>query len=236
MYDVVRPSYLTGLLLISAVCGLVDAACFLALGGVFAEIMTGNILLLAFRVGSGKPVDHVTILRYIEALVAFGVGAFVAGRAVRGDRPLRDRRIVFGIEWALVAGAPIVVFATDAGRTGTGRDVAVAALAGAMGMQNAVLRRHGVTDVATNLMTLTYAGLIADSSLAGGRNPHWGRRAGSIVVFFVSATVGAFLLRYGAGWTLLVATVCLGAATLILATTARVEGPAADDGRAIDLA
>jgi uncharacterized membrane protein YoaK (UPF0700 family) len=44
-----RPSYLSGLLLIAAVCGLIDAACFLALGGVFAEIMTGNILLLAFR-------------------------------------------------------------------------------------------------------------------------------------------------------------------------------------------
>jgi uncharacterized membrane protein YoaK (UPF0700 family) len=33
----------TGLYLISATCGLVDAVCFLALAGVFAEMMTGNL-------------------------------------------------------------------------------------------------------------------------------------------------------------------------------------------------
>ena len=33
----------TGLYMISATCGLVDALCFLALGGVFAEMMTGNL-------------------------------------------------------------------------------------------------------------------------------------------------------------------------------------------------
>jgi uncharacterized membrane protein YoaK (UPF0700 family) len=32
----------TGLYMISAICGLVDAVCFLALGGVFAEMMTAT--------------------------------------------------------------------------------------------------------------------------------------------------------------------------------------------------
>jgi uncharacterized protein DUF1275 len=41
----------TGLYMISAICGLVDAVCFLVLGGVFAEMMTGNLLLMAFSIG-----------------------------------------------------------------------------------------------------------------------------------------------------------------------------------------
>lgn len=32
----------TGLYMISAICGLVDAVCFLALGSVFAEMMRSN--------------------------------------------------------------------------------------------------------------------------------------------------------------------------------------------------
>ena len=32
----------TGLSMISTICGLVDAVCFLALGGVFAEMMRSN--------------------------------------------------------------------------------------------------------------------------------------------------------------------------------------------------
>jgi len=35
--------------MISSTCGLVDAVCFLALGGVFAEMMTGNLLLMALN-------------------------------------------------------------------------------------------------------------------------------------------------------------------------------------------
>ena len=44
----------TGFYMISATCGLVDAVCFVALGGVFAEMMTGNLLLMALSVGTGS--------------------------------------------------------------------------------------------------------------------------------------------------------------------------------------
>jgi uncharacterized membrane protein YoaK (UPF0700 family) len=38
--------------MISATCGRVDALCFLALGGVFAEMMTGNLLPMALSIGT----------------------------------------------------------------------------------------------------------------------------------------------------------------------------------------
>ncbi len=57
------------------------------------------------------------------------------------------------------------------------------------------------------------------------------------VVFFVAASFGAFLLRYGAGWTLLVATVCLGAATLIaLSLLTWIVVPALWAGRRLERA
>ena len=42
-----------GLYLVSAVCGIIDSTCILSLGGVFAEMMTGNLLLMTGQ----KPED-----------------------------------------------------------------------------------------------------------------------------------------------------------------------------------
>lgn len=211
-----KPPYLAGLLLIAAVCGLVDAACFLALGGVFAEIMTGNILLLAFRFGTGHPIGDATPLRYLAAILAFAVGALLSGALMRGGDKKDERRLGFGVEFLLVAGATVLAFVTDAGSSGAGRDVVVAMLACGMGLQNGLMRKHGVVDVATNVMTVTFAGLLSESKLVGGDSHHWGRRVGSISMFFCSAVAGAFLTRFGAGWPLLVATTLLAIAIWIL--------------------
>jgi uncharacterized membrane protein YoaK (UPF0700 family) len=69
----------------------------------------------------------------------------------------------------------------------------VSLLALAMGLQNALIRRHGVPDLATNVMTLTVTALIAESGLAGGANDRWRRRSLSVGIFLVTATLGAVL-------------------------------------------
>lgn len=216
-----RPSYLSGLLLIAAVCGLIDAACFLALGGVFAEIMTGNILLLAFRVGTGEQIGDATPMRYLGAILAFAVGALLCGLLMRGTDKKFERTIGFGIELGLVVLATVLAFVTNASSTGTGRDLVVSLLACAMGVQNGLMRKHGVVDVATNMMTVTFTGLISELKVVGGDNRHWLRRSGSIVIFFLGAILGAFLTRYGAQWPLLVASTLLAIAVAILVTSER---------------
>ena len=80
----------TGLYIITATCGLIDAVCFLALGGVFAEMMTGNLLLLALSVGSGNALGDIT--RYLPAMFAFMVGALLGGRFHVGQDPPPVRR------------------------------------------------------------------------------------------------------------------------------------------------
>jgi uncharacterized membrane protein YoaK (UPF0700 family) len=201
-----RPPYLSGLFGISAICGLIDAACFITLGGVFAELMTGNMVLLGFRLGTGENLGNGTVAHYLSALGFFGLGALLGGHLLRGPRVLTERRLGFAVELVVLVVATGIAFATDPGQSGWDRDVVVALLAVAMGLQNTLLRRHGVPDLATNVMTLTYTALMSDSTLARGHNERWARRGGSILMFVVGATVGAYLSRFGAAWPLGVAT------------------------------
>ena len=88
----------------------------------------------------------------------------------------------------------------------------IAMLALGMGIQNAMVRVHGVPDLATNVLTVTFTGLIADSTPAGGDNTNWRRRTLSIALFMTSAALGAALLPFGIGWPLALATAIFGLA------------------------
>ena len=50
----------------------------------------------------------------------------------------------------------------------------------AMGLRNAVVRKLGVPDLTTTVLTMTLTGLAADSRLAGGKGDRRGRRMLSI--------------------------------------------------------
>ena len=213
--------HLTAVLTITAVCGLVDAVCFLALGGVFAELMTGNLLLIAFSIGTGQPPGDLG--HYLIAMGAFAIGAVLGGRLLRSRSPFTLRKGTtdralhgFAIEWILVAGAVVLTTVLNpVGDDGASRLV-VGVLAAAMGMQNATMRVHGVPDVATNVMTLTMTGFISDSRLAGGDNTNWRRRLGSVTTFFVAAIVGTVLLRLSTWIPLALALALLTAALVLL--------------------
>lgn len=64
-----------------------------------------------------------------------------------------------------------------------------------MGIQNAMVRTYGVPDLATNVMTLTFTGIIADSKPVKGSNKNLKRRAMSVGLFFLSALIGALLIH-----------------------------------------
>ena len=191
-----RVSHLTGLYLIAGLCGLVDAACFLSLGQVFAEMMTGNLLLFCFLIGLGQSVFQHAI--YLVAVAAFTLGAITGGRIVRGAHG--HTRLGFVVEWLFLAGATILTLVLPIGSSEVARGAIICLLAAAMGLQNALLRRHGVPDLATNVMTLTLTALVADSAISGGKNERWLRRFSSIGVFMASAAGGAALTRLVGAW------------------------------------
>ncbi len=211
-----KPRAITpGVFLLTATCGMVDAACFLALGGVFAEIMTGNLLLLAFSLGEGSFVEDWH--KFVSALVCFALGAIVGGRLLHtsrlaGKRLAGERRHGFVLQGACMALATVLTFLWQPTGESLNARIVVGILAFAMGVQNAMIRRHGVPDVATNVMTVTFTGLLADSRVAGGDGARWKRRAASVGIFLVGAAVGAGLVQFGAQWALLGATLVFAAA------------------------
>ena len=188
----------TILLILTAVTGVVDAVSFLGLGRVFTANMTGNVVFLAFAVG-GAP--SLSIPRSTTALAAFLAGAVVGGRMTVRMSPAGQARrasIAFGIEAALLAVATAVATRVSSANAqeSTSLYAVIILTAIAMGIRNAVVRKLGVPDLTTTVLTLTITGLASDSSLAGGSNPRWQRRVASIALMFGGAAVGTLLLRH----------------------------------------
>jgi len=219
----VLPPILLGL---TAVTGLVDAVSYLALGHVFTANMTGNVVFLGFAV-AGAP--GLSVTRSSAAMAAFFLGAVVGGRmAARMSAGRRDRwtGAAFGAEATLFLAAATVALGSGRGLSNEpARLYAVIALTGlAMGIRNATVRKLGVPDLTTTVLTLTLTGLAADSAFAGGSNPGWVRRVAAVVTMFAGAAVGAWLLGYSLALVLalcaLVSALCATVGLVGLAGTA----------------
>lgn len=213
------------LLLLSVTTGLVDAISVLGLGKVFTANMTGNVVFLGFA-ASGAP--GFRIAPYVIAIASFMVGALVAGRVGKrhAGAPLR--------RWLLIAASVEAVLLWIAAGVAIGFDVAtqtpgksvyiIIMLTGlAMGFRNATIRQLKVPDLTTTVLTLTITGLAADSSIAGGANPNWARRIGSVAAIFLGAAIGGWLVTHGG----LVAPLILAGGLIFAGTLACTLHPAA---------
>ena len=210
--------YRAGIFALTGICGLVDVACFVAIGGVFAELMTGNLLLMGITIGTNS-FEWNQAAMYGAAIIPFLLGAFIAGLMTSGRFPYGVRVIGYPVEYACVVFAAVLTVVTkppqlaNAGQFDASdgylwqRTLIIGTLAFGMGIHNAIMRKHGVPDIATNVMTLTLTGLVSESRVAGGPSTHWQRRLASSLIFICGAAVGAWLLRYGAGAPLIAASV-----------------------------
>ena len=223
-------SVVFALIVLTFITGLVDAVSYIGLGRVFTANMTGNVVLLGFA-AAGVPGLSVT-----RSLVS--VGGFLVGAAVGGKlgsimaSSARHRWLLSAAftEAALIFAAALAAlgFDIDSG-TPVNRLYAIIVLTAiAMGLRNATVRRLGVADLTTTVLTLTLTGLAADSSLAGGNNPRLARRLLSVVAMFGGAAVGAVLLRYGLALPLVITGSC------VLCTTAAYTAmPASTENRGV---
>ena len=110
------------------------------------------------------------------------------------------------IEAGCTAVAAVIAGTVPAIGTGWPRFTVIALLAVAMGLRNAAVRRIGVPDMSTTVLTTTLTGLASDSRLAGGTNPHARLGTTTVLSMFGGALVGAILLLHaGAAWSLGVA-------------------------------
>ncbi len=193
--EAIAPYVLLGL---TAVTGLVDAVSLLSLGRVFAANMTGNIVFMAFATAR---VSDPSITLSVTALVSFLTGAMLGGRIMaRGsvESHMRFAAQAFLLEVVALTAAALcgIGYKGDVWEP-SGRPLAlIALLALAMGTRTAAVRKLAIPDLTTTVLTLTLAGIAADSSLAGGNNVRLARRIASVLAMFSGAALGAVVIGY----------------------------------------
>ena len=191
----------------TAITGLIDAISYLALGHVFTANMTGNVVFLAFAV-AGAP--GLSILRSLTALVAFFIGAVIGGRvATRLSELVKPNWITTAliIEAALLLVATLAAINFRDSSESLFQSYSIIVLTAlAMGIRNATVRKIGIPDFTTTVLTLTITGLAADSRFAGGTSPRWRRRLLAVLLMFFGAAIGTLLLRRSLVWPLATAT------------------------------
>jgi uncharacterized membrane protein YoaK (UPF0700 family) len=186
------------LIVMTAVSGIVDAVSFLVLGHVFTANMTGNVVFLGFAIGG---VPGLSIWRSLLALVFFMSGSLLGGWMTKAMQPQDPgstpvRALVMETVLLLAASVVSIGFRAPYEDHKLKIVLVVALTAVAMGLRNAVVRKLGVPDLTTTVLTLTIAGLAADSSLASGNNPRWGRRAAAVLAMLTGAIAGTSMLAY----------------------------------------
>jgi uncharacterized membrane protein YoaK (UPF0700 family) len=176
---------------------VVDAVSYLGLGQIFTANMTGNVVFLALAVGEG---NLPTALHSVAALVAFSLGALLAGRLVPRPRPPgpwpRPATILLGAELACMV-AFAVIWATVDGWPFTGLLFALIALSSfGMGIQNAVARHLAVPGLTTTVVTGALTGFMVDLPALGISGPAQRRAGWAVISLFLGATLGASLMVY----------------------------------------
>jgi uncharacterized membrane protein YoaK (UPF0700 family) len=128
-----------------------------------------------------------------------------------GSRPGIARRHLLAAAASVQAGVVLIasVIARTAGIEGsTARLTLIGLLSLAMGGQNAVVRRLAVPDLTTTVLTLTFTGLVADTTAQSVRF----RREISLLAMLAGALTGGVLLR----WVALAAPLWFAAALLLV--------------------
>ena len=207
-HDQVEARLMFTLITMTFVTGFVDAVSYLGLGHVFTANMTGNVVLLGFAVVGAT---QLSVARSLTSLAAFMVGAAIGGRIALRSRDLSNRR------WLLTAGLSEVLMLFIAAAAAMVIDraapfgvyVVIVFTALPMGLRTATVRRLGVADITTTVLTTTLAGLTADSSLVGGNNPRFRRRIGSVLAMCTGAALGALLMRVNLALPLVVGAFCV---------------------------
>ena len=196
------------LLGMTTVTGLVDAVSYLSLGHVFTANMTGNIVLLAFATAH---VSGLSVVRSLTALLAFLTGAILGGRVMArtsADSQIRFAAQAFILEVAFLLAASFcgIGYRGDLLEHSFQSFALIALTALAMGTRNAAVRKLGIPDLTTTVLTLTITGIGADSSLANGNNLRLARRIASVAAMFVGAALGAIAIHHSVSAALWLAT------------------------------
>ena len=178
---------------LTLVTGVVDAASYLSLGHVLVANMTGNVVFLGFALAGAGGIAPAASL---TALGSFLIGALAGGWL--GARTASHRghllRAANVAQVALMSVALLVSLLAATPPDRAARYAQIAALALAMGVQNAAAQRLAVPDLTTTVLTKTLTGLVSEASVVGGSGARVGRRAAAVGAMLVGALIGGLLV------------------------------------------
>jgi uncharacterized membrane protein YoaK (UPF0700 family) len=186
------------LAVLSAAAGCLDAVCVTRLGGLFASVITGNLVQLGRAVA--------TVDGRLAASAATAVGGYALGVAAgsvvlrRCDPGWRRRTsLAAAVELVLLTGVAAGWLATDA-QPGTAAPVLLAPAAAAMGVQSALTISSGVSGASTTYLTGTLTNLIRTLSTDPHRLAGAAGGAARLASFLCGAAAGAVVLRVAPLW------------------------------------
>jgi uncharacterized membrane protein YoaK (UPF0700 family) len=211
----------TSSILICVVCGMVDATCFVALGGTFAGLMTGNLILMGVSLGG---ISHdVQAALFLYPLIGYSLGALSAGVMfkIRGSDGSCHRGLWLG--WWMLAAATLVVWVTPVTAGSAAGWLVVALSSLYMGFQSAVLYLAKRVTITTNVMTSTLTSFLADyPAQLGAGDIHW-QKFLALLGFLLGVVIGASLVTTDIRFAFLLA---LFLAALAIAGLTRQTGSA----------
>lgn len=137
-----HPRYVVAVLLLAGAAGLIDAVTYTAHGHVFANAMTGNIVLLGIAMVSHRPWE---VLLHVVPILSFIAGVLAGKWLLRFHRGV-SLRLTLLIQMA-------VLVAAGALRTHVRSELLVTALALSSAMQVTTVRRMEQIPFNTTFMT-----------------------------------------------------------------------------------
>jgi uncharacterized membrane protein YoaK (UPF0700 family) len=142
--------------------GATDAIGFLALGGAFTSVMTGNLVLFGISAadGDGSLARHIltAVLCYIAGCV---LGGRLAGMPA-GEQPVWPRAVTvaLSVEFVIFAGYATGWWLAGSAPTGSVQLGLLAVNALALGVQSSSVQRFGVSGLSTTYMTGTLTTMV----------------------------------------------------------------------------
>ncbi|WP_433320552.1 YoaK family protein [Micromonospora chersina] len=215
-----------GLAVVLAVnSGATDAIGFLALGGAFTSVMTGNMVLLGVALAG---VDGALALHTGAAIVCFilgcSLGTRIAGAPRSGDPvwpPAVTRALV--VEGGVLTGYAVGWWWSDGHPSGQLQLSLLVLNAVALGIQSSTVQRFGVAGLSTTYLTGTLTTVIARLT-SGHRLRDVAQSVLTLLGLITGAALGGLLTVHAPMWAPLVQLGSLGI-VLAAAVTAIRPGP-----------
>jgi uncharacterized membrane protein YoaK (UPF0700 family) len=208
------------LAVLSAAAGCLDVVCVTRLGGLFASVITGNLVQLGRAVAI---VDGRLAVGATTAVGSYALGVAAGTVALRrcGAGWRRRTGLVAAVEAVLLTGVAAGWLATDAHPGRITAPLLLGLAAAAMGVQSAVTISSGVRGASTTYLTGTLTSVVRTVVGDPHRFAAGAGGAARLAALLCGAAVGALVLRVAPSLALVLPAALVAAVVVVAAVLAR---------------